>query len=603
MKAFSTLTVILFSYSSWLGQICLGQEPQIEPPKTAIIHVRVNTAYDDSADSLTLLETLGKYAPVRVITVAPGDTLDALFVREYGFGKSDLPQSYALLLKIILEKNHLSRPEDLRAGRLIIPAVPKRAWMDFSRHNLTNYVANMSVFQDAESGMASNSANRKPARKPLSPAESNPPDLAFGKLISSDAHRFTAPFELLAFPMPVGLAGKLIESNAFAPGTVGAGTFPMPVKLAADENCDNEPASRDHLTLSAAQKQRIALILKEQTQRSVVLFILDTGWPSVSAYQESRDTLYAILDTVWRGKFGVAFPKSKALKTIPPAHHQHCRCIERSLREIRALQDGVDSSRRIKIIYIPLTQEQGASTMLADLLQTSNLLQRLEAENVSLNETIIRGARTWANGLVKSYFPRQWSGDEVETDKSALDAVLLIGQSYAKLSDTVFFASESWTVEHGGKYYVQYQTPEYGIVASAAGNDGTTHLLDFAQRSTNTNDTLAVINMTAAGVAPGSTRIGERDIDIALAAGFDGSVTDDVSGTSFSSPRIAWFLAAGESVRRKNLDLEHWGNDLRAQLKALRDSNATSYQKLLFDPVRYIEAQAQVQNGMSESVH
>src|ERR1700688_1075400 len=136
MKAFSTACIILFLYSSWLGQICLGQEPQIEPPKTAVIHVRVDTAYDDSADSLTLLETLGKYAPVRVITVAPDDTLDALFVREYGFGKSDLPKSYALLLKIILEKNHLSRPEDLRAGRLIIPAVPKRAWMDFSRHNL-----------------------------------------------------------------------------------------------------------------------------------------------------------------------------------------------------------------------------------------------------------------------------------------------------------------------------------------------------------------------------------------------------------------------------------------------------------------------------------
>jgi hypothetical protein len=588
---------LVFILSSVYALNSFAQTPQVGLAPTAVVQIRVNTAYDDSDESVLLLDTLANYAPVHVITVAAGDTLDALFVREYGFGASDLPKSYALLLKFILRRNHLSSPENLKPGTLIMPAVPKRAWMGFGRQNLINYVANMSIFQDAAADVASSSANRKPTKAQISPTDSDPSDVAYASAVPSDEHRFTAPYELLAFQMPLGPAEKLIESTAFAPGTVAAGTHPIPLKLAAENPCDSEPASRDHQTLTAQQKGSLSRLLKEQTQRPAVIFILDTGWPSFSAYQESRDALYEILEKVWREKFAVSFPKSKAQKTIRPAHQEHCRCIERALRELRALDQDVVPNKRIKVIYIPLTREQGASNILTDLLQTSNLLQRVEAEHVTLNSKILEGTRIWANRLVNDYFPRQWSGDEVQTDKSVLDAVLLIGQEYARLSSTVFFVSESWTVSHGGKYYVQYQTPEYGLVASAAGNDGTTNLLDFAQRSSSTKDTMAIINMTLDGVVPQSTRIAEGDIDLALATGFDGSVTDDVSGTSFSSPRIAWFLAAGEAVRQKNLDLDRWAIEFDQQLKAMRDPKTKGYQKLLFDPIRYIEAQARVPNG------
>src|SRR5215471_3899213 len=76
---------------------CFGQELPANPADTAVVHVRVNTAYDDSERSLALLKAIAHYAPVRQITVASGDTLDDLFVREYGFGISDLPKSYKLL--------------------------------------------------------------------------------------------------------------------------------------------------------------------------------------------------------------------------------------------------------------------------------------------------------------------------------------------------------------------------------------------------------------------------------------------------------------------------------------------------------------------------
>lgn len=603
MRRPSTRWFWILAYSLFIVPICLGQLVPANPATTtAVVNVRVDTAYDDSDQSLALLQTVARYAPFRSVHVAQGDTLDAVFVREYGFGQTDLPKSYSLLLRAILERNNLARPQDLKPGTLIIPAVPKRVWMKWGHSNAMNYLANLSIFPAEAVGAASASTNRKPAAIGNEVSLREPSDLAYAKTVPADTHRFTAPTELLQFGMPIETARKLIESAVFPKGIVSAATFPLPVKLASGNACDTEEASRDHQTLRPEQKTKISLVLHQQSLRSPVLFILDTGWPSYEAYKESREALYEVLDTVWQKKFGRHFPKSKAQLAIATALNEHCRCIERALRELRAL-DNPDPHKKVRIIYLPLTREQGASTILTDLLETNNLLERSQKNKVGLNTLIIRGTRARANVLVMRHFPAQWSGDEVNTDKSVLDAILLIGQAYAAIANSVFFVSESWTVGHesyGGKYYVQYQTPQYGMVLSAVGNDGTTNLLDFAQRSTSVKDTMAIMNMTASGLAPLSTHVAENYIDIAVAAGFDGSVTDDISGTSFSAPRIAWFLAAGEAVRKRKLDLDNWGTNLQLQLRALRDPQATGYRKVLFDPDRYIEAQTREQ-GNSDS--
>jgi hypothetical protein len=579
----------------WAGCLaagCLGQEPSPNPAATAVVHIRVNTAYDDSEKSLALLKAIAHYAPVRRITVASGDTLDFLLVREYGFGVSDLPKSYQLLVQSILKKNHLSRPEDLQPGNLIIPAVPRRAWMDWGRGNPQNYVSNMTIYSSESVTPASSSTNHASKRPTMDLSESPPPELAYKGSVPAEEHRFTAPSEALSLEMPVKVADTLVESPLFDRGVVTSFAHSIPIVLASDSKCDIEPSSRDHETLTTEQKNRIAQLLKDHSQRSPVLFILDTGWPSFPAYLQSRETLYKMLDIVWKSKFGANFQHAPAMSDIPPSSNDHCRCIERSLKELQALQLGLESEKKIQVVYVPLTREQGAGTILIDLLQTSALLQRLTAGEGTLNSATIRSTRAYARSLVAKYYPAQWSGQEVRTDKSLMDAILLIGQVYAEQAQTVYFANESWTVEHGGKYYVQYQTPQYGMVTSAAGNDGTTNLLDFAQRSASTRDTMAVINMTGSGVERTSTRLEDQNIDIALAAGFDGLVTDDISGTSFAAPRVAWFLAAGEAVRKKPMVLSRWAIDLWQRLIQLRDSHAVGIQKLLFDPVKYISSQA-----------
>ena len=317
MRRPSTRWFWVLAYSLSFVPICLGQLVKSDPATTtAVVNVRVDTAYDDSEQSLALLQTVARYAPFRSVHVAPGDTLDAVFVREYGFGQTDLPKSYSLLLRAILERNNLERPQDLKPGTLIIPAVPKRVWMKWGHSNAMNYLANLSIFPAEAAGAASASTNRKPAAFGNEVIQGDPSDLAYATSVPADTHRFTAPTELLQFGMPIDTARKLIESAVFPKGIVSAATFPLPVKLASDTACDTEEVSRDHQTLTSEQKTKISLVLHQQSLRSPVLFILDTGWPSYEAYKESREALYEVLDKVWQDKFGRHFPKSKAQLAI-----------------------------------------------------------------------------------------------------------------------------------------------------------------------------------------------------------------------------------------------------------------------------------------------
>jgi hypothetical protein len=575
----------------WMTRACLAQKLENRPAvaATAEVRVLVDTAYDDSDQSLMLLETLARYAPARRIKVAPGDTLDGLFTREYGFGKSNLPKSYALIMASILAKNPLSQPSDLKPGPLNIPAVPRRALMRFGHGNPLNYMANMTHFQFKDAVAATPFA--APALRLAEGLEGiSPPEIAYKSPLTIGGHRPKAPFEVLAFELPASVAHDLASSDAFVPGAIELYTQSMPVKLAGVGKCDTEPPERDHPTLAADEKEQISRLLREHGQRAPVVFVLDTGWPSPDAYRESRETLYDVLDKVWQGKLGRPFPKAAAQETWVPASHDHCRCIERALRELRKLDEG--APRRIRVVYVPMTREQGASTILTDLLQTSDLLQRRAGQDVAVDAETMSGARSHASALVEKHFPERWVGDEVLTDKSVMDAVLLIGQAYAEVAATVFLASESWTVDPGGKYRLLYDNPLFGVVTAAAGNDGSTQLLDFARRSINSTDTMAIINMTQTGIAPDSTHLETGDMDQAMAAGFDGMVTDDVHGTSFSAPRIAWLLAAGEVVRTQRLDRTHWGHDLQARLAAAREPAATGDQRLLFHPLRFIQEEA-----------
>lgn len=555
-----------------------------------LVLVRVNTAYDDSQKSLDMLTALIKEGPSRQIAVAKGDNVSSLIVREYGFGPSDLPKSYKLLEDAIVSRNNLTNATGLKPGSMVIPAVPRRAWMDINPANLINFVPNVSVFDAMYVEPAASKANRKSGTGMASIQEAKASELAYERLSMPQEPRLAAQFELMNFELPLKAAQDFLKSSHLAKES-SAFTFPMSVRLAGDESCNQSDPANFHDTLMPNQAQMIRTMLADHVNRSATLFILDTGWPDKTAYDESLSALEGVLQVVWKNYFHLNHPKLRRIRKLPSPNQLHCKCIERSLSEFRAL----DPKRQIKVVYVPMTREQGAAPVLTDILETAYLLQQVSTSNATINRSIVAAARAQAASVVAKHFPDKWVGDEVETDKSIMEGILLVGNKYAEVEQSLIFVNESWTVNHE-QYFVNFPSPLDGNVVAATGNadeNVNIPLRDFAQRSLQNRDTIAVLNMQQSALICHSSRIDKRDLDTSLAIGFDGqvTVTMDVCGTSFSAPRVGWILAAGEVVST-NVDPHRWGNDLHDCLLKLRPSDAQGYGKLNLDPVRYVNAMA-----------
>jgi hypothetical protein len=265
----------------------------------------------------------------------------------------------------------------------------------------------------------------------------------------------------------------------------------------------------------------------------------------------------------------------------------------------RALQEfeGLDPNHHVKVVYIPLTQEQGAQDLLDILLVTSYLLMyQAEHPGAPIEKKVLQTAKQNADGVVGS-LQKTWVGESINTDKALLDAVLWVGTAWADLKQTGFVVNESWTVPHN-QYFVNYIEPPEGIVTAAVGNLGQNinsarSEVDFSQRCSTTLDTLAVMNLRPQdGSLCCSSMIDEQNVPTAMAAGFDGEVsgTDCASlcGTSFAAPRVAWIIAAGESLRSSAFDSSRWGLNVRSRIFSARQSGVQGFQATWLDTVRYL---------------
>ncbi len=548
----------------------------------SLVQLRVNTAYDDSPTSLKIVAAMAKNLPSKKARLRPHETLSDLIVHEYAFGPRNLPKTYRLIEDAIRERNPI-RMRDLRRippGTYRIPSVPSRAWKDFKRNKVLNYLPKVFVFA-----------------RPLE--EVVRPDLIRGAAglvyeppTTLEENRRGAQTVLIDMPMSPEMGRALLSDPEI--GRIGAFfNRPMTVHLADLSDCDSNDDSIIHKVLTGTQPADIASLLAQALpQRQAGLFILDTGYPSDSAYRESLEELSAILTRIWSEIFGKQppYPFTSDIQpgTYIKAGHAHCRCIERGLHEFVTL----DPQKKIKVIYVPLTQEQGAVPLLRALVQTSYLLQWMGAHQVPPDPELLDRSLKEAQKVTDN-LPSSWQGEEVKTDKAIVDAILWIGKTYATLTGTAYLVNESWTVDHD-EYLVNYDSPLNGIVVAAAGNASNSvndlQLVDFAQRCIVNKDTLAILNLDSNGPACGSSWVDEHHLADAFAVGYDGKVSANVCGTSFASPRVAWLLAAAEVARTTPVDLQYWGLETHKRLVSLRNPSASPpWLTLRVDPVSVVK--------------
>jgi len=573
---------LLATASSW-GRAGEASEKQV------LVQIIVNTAYDDSEASLQQIAAIISGLPQRRIRFRKDDNLSSLILKEYRVStyKSDspsyLPKTYKLIEQAILDANRLTRPEDIRPGTILIPELPPKALQKFNPDNPLNSAPILSVVPLSSMVAKKNEAGRAS-------------DYEFvGVPTVFNLGRPAAQSHAMDFLFTAALAKTVLSESAWQNAVIHVFNYPLSMTLGSNGKPAVD-APVDHLVLTDSQRKYIGDLLAANAQRDVLVFVLDTGWPDATEYAVSRQTLNQLVHFAQNHFFGRDLGKLTPSRPFEEPSNAHCKYVKRSLAEFRAL----DPANHIKVIYVPLTKEQDAAPLLIDLLQTEYLrgLTNYSRKQVKPAKDLIKRSRETAENTVRNSYPAKWSGDEVITDKSILDAILDFGNLYAKENHTVMFVNESWTVPHD-EYHVYYPDPLNGIVLAAAGNaklNVISSQLDFADRSINHKDTLAIMNRLPGQTdfPCGSSFVGINVVDEVMAIAFDGEVLGStLCGTSFAAPRIAWILAADEAVRKSALDpTTSWGVLLDVRLKKIRDRNASGFDKYLFDPIAFLQSSA-----------
>lgn len=552
--------------------------------------VTIETAYDDSSQSLREIDAILNLPQFETLQATRGLTMQDLIARRYGIVRRNLPKSYEAISAAIKRLNGLNVSDNnVPRGSLKIPVLPARykAPQTHRRHKARTPLPG---FVDLVTSGLAGTLQRVGISMTFRPVGSERVviEIPFtrGTAQQTERIREVLPFALLRSKMRI----------AFASGGINSGL---------------------HNALKDEDRNVILNALKQNKQRDATVFILDAGWPDEENYRSSLAELRRLVDRAneYYGldavKWDVPMTREEFYKVTPP---QHSVEIQQALQEFI----GLDHEHLVKVVYVPLSRRQNSDQILTEMLKlyrfrdmTGNLsnitsedkqaFSKRAAEFSSLvlsqlnpTEPEIPDAPGW--GESEFTYQQTW-----ETDSSIVDAVWYLAdlESYRTATDPVYFLNESWTVLKD-KVHLAAPDKSFGIVVAAVGNqlgmevNGKDGEIEFARLATPANNVLAALDASSDADEPNckSAKLVEDDLDRTMAASFDGSVTDGdngICGSSFSAPRIAWMLALAEAVRTDTPDVRHWAESVQQRLIAAREPGSwLQWKKLYLHPKRIL---------------
>jgi hypothetical protein len=600
----------------------MSQEAGNPPSPLAFVRVRVNIDYDDSAESRKQLKELMDFLKPVKAELRRGETLSALIVRLYGFGPNDrIPQTYQMLESEILRLNHWGKPESAVAGQIDVPHIPRRRGQ---KRSLDNPYYNVPAIRRPISTVASpglwafdsiespapvqtyavmhllGASNERDAKRTLDEIKK------FARR-SAESRRSTSFYDMQLVIAESDLRSprgrKFLNSKS---NDVALTSSSMPVQFVLSGNSEQE-----EYRISAGDKEMISHLLANTPQRIAYLFILDSGWPTPEAYASSRTEIFKMFDIVrqlW--KLNPRTNKPSAREFVEPSN-THCQKVATSLEAFQTLDQN---TKRVPVIYFPLTLEQDSEAILEELLWLSSIADQMRdklGEKAPKSDTV-RNARAYAQAVIKR-LPRDACSpkvngictSEVNTDDAILEALWVVADALTKKDahKPIYLINESWIVRNDVLAPRRPGVP-HGIAVVAAGNNETivnsdSDGVDFARQCYPANYTLTVLNMDAGnGLKCKSSKVKDNPdiLGQTMVTAYDGSIKDDC-GTSFASPRVAWLIALSEAYRTFDLERSDWASDVQKRLIKTR-SNSPGLQSLIFDLREYLRQSRSIQDSI-----
>jgi hypothetical protein len=526
-----------------------------------LISLRVNAAYDDTQKSLDEIQEIVEFLPPTRISTAKTISMSEVVLGQYGFGPSNLPKTYALLARVIQRLNGIGDPAAIAPGTLLVPSIPRRALTKPRPENPYNHLPKTTALITLSSAQAANTD------------ESTIPNLTL-----EDEKRKGASEVEITVQMPESSLRSKLESPIYRSDRLSVRSAVVELTLAAA----TVGAPLDLLT----QSDRVAIQQSSTAAtRNAYLFVLDSGWPTSERYHASLDIVEALFDEM-RTSLGMPDAKRSSRAVWAEPVTKHCQHIETALSDLETL----DTRRRVRIVYLPLTLDQSARAMLKELLEIAYIHDLLDETGAAPSTTniLLDDAHRYADGVINTLIA-QSSGPKLITNKAIIEATYILADHAAKRDKTHYFLSESWTVNRD---VLKFSTPSqpYGLTVVAAGNaqqNVNTATVDFAHRSLGSSNYVAVVNIDRDGkLLCDSSYVDEGHLDATFAVGFDGRIDGDC-GTSFSAPRAAWFLALSDAATPSPSLIPFWASESFQRIRHLR-SSGNGWSRIWLDPARLL---------------
>lgn len=538
------------------------------------VRQRVSTDYQNTQQDLAVALSM----PIeKNVAIRSGDTMSGIVSRQYGVGRSNAPEAFLMLTSKISELNELSNNSSLTAGdTLSIPDIPPIALSRPNPNNTANSIAKLGFSIDAFKTVSKNNQSKSAT--------------SYSQIF--DKGRKGASETVVIYKVKRRDAIALQKTY---PGAVEAVNDIIRVTLAQPaepKNLNSEASS----VLSEADASTLRRKLSRTAQKEPFLVIFDDNWPDRDDFQSSVK-FFAKAISIVREKYRLgavtlsvaALPQSLSDHNLATSSSSHAHQIKRAIAPLAELQP---KEGRVSVVYLPLFRcDPVAKELLTQLVEID-----LDAKHMgsvlgidAAPADVLRANRKLATDIV-GRIGTNASGGIVKTDEAVIAAVLTFLRLYSEKANRPYVLNMSWTTPNF-TFHLDVPEDAYGLAVVAAGNEGDaqgTTVYDshrqFAYRSlTPPGDMVAVMNVTVDGRPDCASSLLMTDREL-LGFAFSGRLSDSECGTSFAAPRVAWLIAAHESVSPPSRNVSEWRSHLYSELTGLRSKGENEFNKIRLNP-------------------
>ncbi|MDB5977667.1 MAG: hypothetical protein JWR07_4427 [Nevskia sp.] len=566
-------------------------------PGKVFVRVRVNANYVANPEIAAATVRLPLEADY---IVHPGDTVSRIVSDKYQIGVSNAPEAYRAFENQIITRNNLSGPNDVASGSTIkVPDLPPLARTSPNPDNIANRLPKLSTYAYLLNGLDKSSTPRIEnvfAGSTNSTARSSSQKARLIHLEDSGRVGAQEVFEIRQTTIEVAKA--LVQQGS---KDVEILNQPITIRMAdGTPGANVEVPSVPEQPLTANEQNLVRQKLAAAPQRRPVVFVLDDSWPDDAAFIKSRDYLVAAINRVRKSykldeaHFSAALLSAVSAPQLPGAIgvvETHSHEIQRSLKPLMDLEpaDG-----RVDVIYVPLFCAQiGSEEILRELVELDQIVRSMANNHGDpVPAKYVDASHNVALNILANVDKVLQAGP-TSSDEGVVEALIMLAHLDSRITHQPFLVNMSWTVPDL-ELQPYFPSINFGLPVTASGNEGdgngtTVYALrrQFALRSLEPGDMLTVMNIDASGAPVCKSSILDLQHDT-YGLGFSGSLEGTpCGGSSFASPRVAWLIAARESVNTKSELAEYWANSLKKEIMSMHDFNASAFNKIRFNVTRF----------------